>query len=102
MTLIRLQKAAGALHSVAVVPANVAYVESPTHTPGNPVPGYNSVIHFIGGCRAINVIEPREVVEVMIGKGLVDKMSNPGYFHAVRVKEDDNEWKITRTDYPEE
>lgn len=101
MSLIKVHKAEGALHSTTLNPANITHVESPSHQPGGNVAPYSSVIHLVGG-KQVTAIEPREVVAALLGKSLMDSAGNPGYWSAVQDKPDDKtSWKLSRTDYEE-
>lgn len=98
MGLFHIHTATGKLFETAINPANVCAVMSPGHTPGNPAPAFNTIIHTVDG-KQIVAIEPKKVVMSMMGKSLMDTAGNPGYFHATQVKEGGDEWKIERADY---
>lgn len=98
--MVHVHKGEGKLNVVQINPAHVLKVESPSHTPGSPLPPYNTVITLMDR-EQVCAVEPRDAVFALIGNATMDKKSNPGYFHAVKGVGDD-EWLIRRTDYPTE
>lgn len=99
VSMFHVQTGKGPLNTVAINPAHVVQIRSPTHVSDGAVPTHNTVIDLVNG--QVCAVEPRDVVMSMNGRAGVDTSGNPGYFYATPVKNKEDEWSVKRADYEE-